>query len=198
MLDAENRLMAENLASKVSRLKSVSQTSVYNVILNVILLRLNVIVSFTAGVWHWQRRWGTEHLLGWHGWCFERVMLCLQCWHMGVTHHVFNILVYSGLQFSQCNWSVDWEREEVLHNGPIRPRQQKDLVLHVRRFGCGLLPAVLSGVTAPELMLIFWNSFSVLWECLSSREEITVKCTADEFPLIEKRSDCGLRRIDHI
>lgn len=32
MLDAENRLMAENLASKVSRLKSVSQISIYNVI----------------------------------------------------------------------------------------------------------------------------------------------------------------------
>lgn len=165
-----------------------------------------LLFSFTAGVWHWQRRWGTERLLGWHGWCFERVMLYLQCWHMGVTHHVFNILVYSGLQFSQCNWSVDWKREEVFHNGPIRPRQQKDLVLHVRRFGCGLLPAVLSSVTAPELMgrlLIFWNSFSVLWEYLGccvwfSHEEITVKCTADVVSLIEKRNDCGLRRIDHI
>lgn len=84
---------------------------------------------------------------------------------MGVTHHVLNILVYSGLQFSQCNWPVDWKCEEVFHNGPIRPRQQKDLVLHDHRFGRGLLPAVLSSVTTPELMgrlLIFSNSFSVL------------------------------------
>lgn len=83
---------------------------------------------------------------------FYYCVLYLQCWRMGVTHHVFNILVYSGLQLSQCNWPVDWQREEVFHNGPIRPRQQKDLVLHVRRFGCGLLPAVLSSVAAPELM----------------------------------------------
>lgn len=41
MLDAENRLMAENLASKVSRLKSVRQTSIYNVIkeIKVVILR---------------------------------------------------------------------------------------------------------------------------------------------------------------
>lgn len=71
---------------------------------------------------------------------------------MDVTHHVFHILVYSGLQFSQCNWPVDWKREEVFHDGTIRPRQQKDPVLRVRRPGRALLPAVLSSDTDPELM----------------------------------------------
>lgn len=65
---------------------------------------------------------------------------------------MFYILVYSGLQFSQCNRPVDWKREEVFHNGAIRPRQQKNPVLRVHRPGRGLLPAVLSSDTDPELM----------------------------------------------
>lgn len=55
--------------------------------------------------------------------------ILLPCWHMGcgfilsLVTSPFNLCIYSGLQLPQCNWLVDWKREEVFHDGAIWPRQ---------------------------------------------------------------------------
>lgn len=149
LLDAENRRLAENLTSKVSRLKSVSDSfcDLSDFTLRRIWRRGNVcFCCLPTADWSlscdslrlksterqkirtiiWTTWWGTSA----SGICPSLTV----CWWL---------TLLLGLQLPECDRSADRQREAFFHHGSVREGQPPDSVLRVHGAGPGLLPALL-------------------------------------------------------
>lgn len=172
MLDVENKRLAENLATKVSRLKSVSEDigpaanlrSHSLLLVNSVLVKwwiTPVFVSFnvSACVWDRPRSRGPEWLPGQHG---EEPELQPAPWgtyssSSHLPHFLFFLLLQLGFQLPERHRPAKRQRQAFLHHGPLWPRQPPHSVLRVGGRGRGLLPALLHGVQDPELIGDGWG-----------------------------------------
>uniref|UniRef100_A0A8L0DS56 Bet1 golgi vesicular membrane trafficking protein-like n=1 Tax=Oncorhynchus mykiss TaxID=8022 RepID=A0A8L0DS56_ONCMY len=142
MLDAENKLMADNLASKVSRLKSLAydidkeaedQNSYLDGMVNLEWGQGNLNVAVCS-------KWLSSSASN------EFPDVCSSKFNQSTLPFLF-----LGFQFSECYRTVDWQCEEVLWHGAIWKRQSQNPLLCLSRTGLCLLPALLSHLQGPEL-----------------------------------------------